>query len=493
MPTIKKLYFSSGTAVTAPADLTSESSTVHVNEYADDAAYVTANGTAAAGDIYINSTLKNLRLYTGSAWRSVIMSNDDADSTKLFVVDVDGATTGTVATLDFNQTASRTYTFPDTAGTVGILPVSLSASVTGTLPVANGGSGQTTANAALNAFLPTQSGNSGKFLKTDGTNSSWDTAGSGSGNSGPDSAFNYGLTASVGASALTIALKNASGSDASVGDPVTIAMRNATAATGSYNLRTVTGALSITVTSGATLGHFDATADNIYVYVIDNSGTLEIAVSSKLYADQTIITTTAMSSSADARNIVYSTTARTSVPLHLIGTLVSTQTTAGTWAAGPSTISLGTKVEPFLGTSQVVAWSGNGVGSTNTAIFQFTQSSTVGSGITYANNGTSGTSFTINESGVYAISYIDYAGASDIFVGISLNSSQLTTSIDGITIADCLAALRVKSTNNSGTAVATARLVAGDVIRPHVLAGATNHLGGVNNYQQFRITQLVKF
>lgn len=226
MPTIKKLYFSSGTAVTAPADLTSESSTVHVNEYVDDAAYVTANGTAAAGDIYINSTLKNLRLYTGSAWRSVIMSNDDADSTKLFVVDIDGATTGTTATLDFNQTASRTYTFPDVAGTLGLVPasgvvksngsvfsssnVALASEVTGTLPIANGGSGQTTANTALNAFLPTQSGNSGKFLKTDGTDSSWDTAGAGSGSSGPNSIFNYGFTNSVAASALTIDLKKCS-------------------------------------------------------------------------------------------------------------------------------------------------------------------------------------------------------------------------------------------------------------------------------------------
>jgi hypothetical protein len=41
------------------------------------------------------------------------------------------------------------------------------------VPVANGGTGQTTANAALNAFLPSQSSNAEKFLKTDGTNTSW--------------------------------------------------------------------------------------------------------------------------------------------------------------------------------------------------------------------------------------------------------------------------------------------------------------------------------
>lgn len=48
--------------------------------------------------------------------------------------------------------------------------------VTGTVAIANGGTGQTTANAGLNALLPTQTGNNGKYLKTDGTNTSWASA-----------------------------------------------------------------------------------------------------------------------------------------------------------------------------------------------------------------------------------------------------------------------------------------------------------------------------
>jgi hypothetical protein len=46
--------------------------------------------------------------------------------------------------------------------------------LTGTLPIANGGTGQTTANAALNALLPAQTSNANKYLQTNGTNSSWD-------------------------------------------------------------------------------------------------------------------------------------------------------------------------------------------------------------------------------------------------------------------------------------------------------------------------------
>jgi hypothetical protein len=51
----------------------------------------------------------------------------------------------------------------------------LATGVTGTLPIANGGTGQTTANAAFNALAPSQGGNSGKYLTTDGSNTSWAT------------------------------------------------------------------------------------------------------------------------------------------------------------------------------------------------------------------------------------------------------------------------------------------------------------------------------
>lgn len=51
--------------------------------------------------------------------------------------------------------------------------VALGSEVSGTLGISNGGSGQTTANAALNAFLPSQASNSGKVLTSDGTNTSW--------------------------------------------------------------------------------------------------------------------------------------------------------------------------------------------------------------------------------------------------------------------------------------------------------------------------------
>jgi hypothetical protein len=49
----------------------------------------------------------------------------------------------------------------------------------GTLPILAGGTGQTTANAAFNALAPSQTSNTGKYLTTNGTDTSWATVGGG--------------------------------------------------------------------------------------------------------------------------------------------------------------------------------------------------------------------------------------------------------------------------------------------------------------------------
>jgi len=51
--------------------------------------------------------------------------------------------------------------------------------LTGTIPVANGGTGASTADGAVTNLLPSQTGNNGKVLTTDGTNTSWSTNGVG--------------------------------------------------------------------------------------------------------------------------------------------------------------------------------------------------------------------------------------------------------------------------------------------------------------------------
>jgi len=72
---------------------------------------------------------------------------------------------------------SKVSTIPDDADTSLVRPSDWNAdhTLTGTIDIANGGTGQTTANAAFNALVPSQTGNTGKYLTTNGTDTSWAT------------------------------------------------------------------------------------------------------------------------------------------------------------------------------------------------------------------------------------------------------------------------------------------------------------------------------
>ena len=78
----------------------------------------------------------------------------------------------TLAKLASASTTTSVLLSGNTAPTWG--KVALASAVSGTLPIANGGTGQSSASAAINALVPTQTSNSGKYLKTDGTSVSWE-------------------------------------------------------------------------------------------------------------------------------------------------------------------------------------------------------------------------------------------------------------------------------------------------------------------------------
>lgn len=155
-----------------------------------------------------------------------------------------------------------------------------------------------------------------------------------------NSVQNVGLSFSVGSSALTISLKTASGSTPSSSDTVKAALRSSSASTGTFNTRSVTQATNLTVPSGATLGHSSAVEGRLHHYLIDNSGTLELAVSNKFFGYGGIVSTTAISAAATSATVMYSTSARASVPFVWCGYSADTQTTAGTWAGTPTAVDL---------------------------------------------------------------------------------------------------------------------------------------------------------
>jgi hypothetical protein len=75
------------------------------------------------------------------------------------------------------------------------------AGLSSTLVIASGGTGATTAISAFNALAPSQSGNSGKYLTTDGTNSSWGTVSGGGSPGGSNTQVQFNSSGSFGGSA----------------------------------------------------------------------------------------------------------------------------------------------------------------------------------------------------------------------------------------------------------------------------------------------------
>ena len=153
---------------------------------------------------------------------------------------------------------------------------------------------------------------------------------------------NIGLATAVASNALTIDVRTKDLGDATATDQVQIVFRNSTATTGDYNVRTVSGSLDITIPDGATLGFTNSETGFIYVYAIDNSGTVEMAVTKRaLFEEGATLNTTVLDTSSDSATVLYSTTARTGVPIRLIGRMkVQTGATAGEWGNAPSILSL---------------------------------------------------------------------------------------------------------------------------------------------------------
>lgn len=160
--------------------------------------------------------------------------------------------------------------------------------------------------------------------------------------------INFSLSTAVGSSALTISVKTAAGATPSATDPVYVPFRSGT--TGAIVWRTISAALSLTVSSGSKLGHNSALKQYINGYFIDNAGTVELAVSSQYFGKQGTVSTTAEggAGAADSGTVMYSTAARASVAFTCVALIESTQAAAGTWATLPSNVSLAPFDPPLI-------------------------------------------------------------------------------------------------------------------------------------------------
>jgi hypothetical protein len=150
------------------------------------------------GALYFNTVDNSMKVWSGSAWLDAYASLSGAVTSVSGTAPIQssGGTAPTISLASgygdtLNPYASKTANFvlASPNGSAGVptfralvaadVPTlnqnttGTASNVTGTVAIANGGTGQTTATAAFNALAPSQSTNSGKFLKTDGTNTSW--------------------------------------------------------------------------------------------------------------------------------------------------------------------------------------------------------------------------------------------------------------------------------------------------------------------------------
>lgn len=139
------------------------------------------------------------------------------------------------------------------------------------------------------------------------------------------------ISASVAANALTLSL-NATSLD----------FRANSLTSGVVNSRTVGSTISLIVPSGATLGTVSGQQARLAVLAIDNAGTIEVAVANLAGGvnldETTLISTTAISGTANSASTIYSTAARSNVPFRVVGFINITEATAGTWETAPTTI-----------------------------------------------------------------------------------------------------------------------------------------------------------
>ncbi len=156
----------------------------------------------------------------------------------------------------------------------------------------------------------------------------------------PDGVLNCSIDSSVAANALTVHIKTAAGATPSASDPCVITFRNTTATTGTVSQVSVTAATTAVITDDGTLGCVIGQTCALYVYALNNAGTVVAAVGAfKLQDEGAVMSSTTASSGSDTVGTLYSTTGVASVAGRLMGELQIVLGATSHWSANSAKIS----------------------------------------------------------------------------------------------------------------------------------------------------------
>ena len=146
-----------------------------------DVAFSSADVTITLTDSNAAQTARNLRLNltgTSGGARNLILGSG-CQIEKLYVINnglSDAVTVKNTTGTGIAVPAGKTmFVFNNGTNVVDVTTYLSSLTLGSALPILSGGTGQTTSTTAFNALAPSQTSNSGKYLTTDGTNSSWAT------------------------------------------------------------------------------------------------------------------------------------------------------------------------------------------------------------------------------------------------------------------------------------------------------------------------------
>lgn len=149
------------------------------------------------------------------------------------------------------------------------------------------------------------------------------------------------------ANACRIRIVQRTGATPTAAAPIRVAMRSATttaaAANATYVVREITGDTQMALSSGSSLNFINNQIGRFYVWLIDNNGVLETAVSRDArFSEAELWSTTAEGGAggADADDLLYSTTARAAVPICCYAQVDVRCPTAGNWTQSPMTMNI---------------------------------------------------------------------------------------------------------------------------------------------------------